>query len=100
MEYAVNIDRIIDDFYNVLATWPCTPTAPVNGAFYEDTTEIMHGFDLDAAAAALDELRLTDTDGAGIRNISADRPLEATRTYGTDSATSTDVATTLLPHCE
>jgi len=95
MEYAVNRDRIIDDVYNGLATWPGTPTAPVNGAFYEDTTEIMHGFDLDAAAAALDELGLTDTDGDGIRNISADRQLEFTLTYGNDSATWTDVATIL-----
>ncbi len=95
MEYAVNRDRIIDDVYNGLATWPGTPTAPVNGAFYEDTTEIMHGFDLDAAAAALDELGLTDTDGDGIRNISADRELEFTLTYGNDSATWTDIATIL-----
>lgn len=93
MEFAVNRDRIIDDVYNGLATWPGTPTAPVNGDFYEDTTGIMNPFDLEAAAAALDALGLTDTDGDGIRNISADRQLEFTLTYGNDSATWTDVAT-------
>ena len=95
MEYAVNRDRIIDDVYNGLATWPGTPTAPVNGAFYEDTTGIQHGFDLEAAAAALDELGLTDTDGDGIRNVSDDQELEFTLTYGNDSATWTDIATIL-----
>lgn len=95
MEYAVNRDRIIDDVYNGLATWPGSPTAPVNGAFYEDTTEIMHSFDLDAAAAALDELGITDTDGDGIRNLASGNNLEFTLTYGNDSATWTDVATIL-----
>jgi peptide/nickel transport system substrate-binding protein len=95
MEYAVDRMRVIDDVYNGLAELPGTPTAPVNGAFYEDTTGLMRMYDLAAAAAALDALGLVDTNGNGVRNISADRELEFTLTYGNDSATWTDIATIL-----
>jgi peptide/nickel transport system substrate-binding protein len=95
MEHAVDRMRIIDDVYNGLATLPGTPTAPVNTAFYEDTTGLMNMYDLEAAAAALDALGLTDTDGDGVRNIAPGRPLEFTLTYGNDSPVFTDIATIL-----
>lgn len=95
MEYAVDRMRVIDDVYNGLAEIPGTPVAPVNGAFYEDTTGLMRMYDLEAAAAALDALGLVDTNGNGVRNISATRELEFTLTYGNDSATWTDIATIL-----
>ncbi len=95
MERAVDRQRVIDDVYNGLAEIPGTPTAPANGAFYEDTTDLMRMYDLEAAAAALDELGLTDTDGDGIRNITPERELEFTLTYGNDSSTWTDIATIL-----
>lgn len=95
MERAVDRERVIEDVYNGLAELPGTPTAPANTAFYEDTTDLLRPFDLEAAAAALDELGLTDTDGDGVRNISSNRELEFTLTYGNDSATWTDIATIL-----
>jgi peptide/nickel transport system substrate-binding protein len=95
MEYAVDRFRIIEDVYNGLAEIPGTPTAPANAAFYEDTTGLMRMYDLEAAAAALDALGLTDTDGDGVRNIAPGRPLEFTLTYGNDSPVFTDIATIL-----
>jgi peptide/nickel transport system substrate-binding protein len=95
MEYAVDRMRVIEDVYNGLAELPGTPTAPVNTAFYEDTTGMMRMYDLEAAAAALDALGLVDTNGNGVRNITATRELEFTLTYGNDSATWTDIATIL-----
>jgi len=95
MERAVDRMRVIDDVYNGLAEIPGTPTAPANGAFYEDTTDLMRMYDLGAAGAALDALGLVDTNGNGVRNISATRELEFTLTYGNDSATWTDIATIL-----
>ncbi|MBA2666888.1 MAG: ABC transporter substrate-binding protein [Trueperaceae bacterium] len=95
MELAVDRMRVIDDVYNGLAEIPGTPTAPANAAFYEDTTGLMGEYDLAAAATALDELGLTDTDGDGVRNISAGRALEFTLTYGNDSPAFTDIATIL-----
>ena len=94
MERAVNRERVIEDVYNGLAQIPGTPTAPV-APFYEDTTDIMRAFDLQAASAALDELGLTDTDGDGVRNITPDRELEFTLTYNADSQVFTDIATIL-----
>jgi peptide/nickel transport system substrate-binding protein len=93
MEFAVDRERVIDDVYNGLAELPGTPTAPVNAAFYEDTTGLFNMYDLSAAAAALDALGLVDTNGNGVRNISASRELEFTLTYGNDSAVFTDIAT-------
>ena len=93
MEFAVNRQRVIDDVYNGLAVIPGTPTAPVDGTFYEDTTGLMNDFDLEAAAAALDELGVTDTDGDGTRNVPNGGNLEFALTYASDSATFTDIAT-------
>jgi peptide/nickel transport system substrate-binding protein len=93
MEYAVNRERIIEDVYNGLAQLPGTPTAPADGTFYEDTTDIMHEYDLEAARAALDELGVVDTDGNGVRNTPAGPDLESTMKYGVDSQTYTDIAT-------
>ncbi len=93
MEFAVDRERVIDDVYNGLAELPGTPTAPVNAAFYEDTTGLFNMYDLSAAAAALDALGLVDTNNNGVRNISATRELEFTLTYGNDSAVFTDIAT-------
>ncbi|MFN2322247.1 MAG: ABC transporter substrate-binding protein [Trueperaceae bacterium] len=95
MEYAVDRMRVIDDVYNGLAEIPGTPTAPANGAFFEDTTGLMRMYDLEAAAAALDALGYVDGDGDGVRNLTAERELEFTLTYGNDSATWTDIATIL-----
>jgi len=93
MEFAVDRWRVIDDVYNGLAELPGTPTAPVNAAFYEDTTGLFNMFDLEAAAEALDALGLVDTSGSGVRNITPERDLEFTLTYGSDSAVFTDIAT-------
>lgn len=94
MEYAVDRWRVIDDVYNGLATLPGTPTAPANGAFYEDTTGLMNMYDLQSAAAALDGLGYLDSDGDGIRNLPGGGPnLEFALTYASDSAVFTDIAT-------
>jgi peptide/nickel transport system substrate-binding protein len=94
MEQAVDRVRVIEDVYNGLAQIPGTPTAPI-APFYEDTTDIMRDFDLQAAGAALDELGLADTNGDGVRNITPDRELEFTLTYNADSQVFTDIATIL-----
>ncbi len=93
MEFAVDRERVIDDVYNGLATLPGTPTAPVNAAFYEDTTGMFNMFDLEAAAAALDALGIVDSDGDGIRNIPGGPNLEFSLTYASDSQVFTDIAT-------
>ena len=95
MEYAVDRQRVVDDVYNGLAQIPGTPTAPADGTFYVDTTDIMRDFSLDAAAAALDELGYTDTNGDGTRNLTDDQELEFTLTYSADSSVMTDIATIL-----
>jgi peptide/nickel transport system substrate-binding protein len=95
MEYAVDRMRVIEDVYNGLATLPGTPTAPANTEFYRDTTGLMNMFDLAAAAAALDELGIVDTDGNGVRNLPGGRDLEFTLTYNADSQVFTDIATIL-----
>jgi peptide/nickel transport system substrate-binding protein len=95
MEFAVDRARVIEDVYNGLATLPGTPTAPANTLFYKDTTGLMNMFDLEAAGAALDELGYTDSDGDGVRNVSAEQNLEFTLTYNADSPVFTDIATIL-----
>ncbi|MEX2542130.1 MAG: ABC transporter substrate-binding protein [Trueperaceae bacterium] len=93
MEHAVDRERVIEDVYNGLAELPGTPTAPADGTFYEDTTDLLNPFDLEAANAALAALGLEDTDGNGVRNTPAGPDLEFTVTYGIDSQTYTDIAT-------
>src|SRR5690606_34072909 len=95
MEYAVDRQRVIDDVYNGLAEIPGTPTAPADGTFYQDTTHLMNMFDLEAAAAALDALGITDTDGNGVRNVAPGKDLEFSLGYNVDSTTFTDIATIL-----
>ncbi len=95
VEYAVDRTRVIEDVYNGLAQIPGTPTAPVDGTFYNDTTALMNMFDLEAAASALDALGLTDSDGNGIRNMVAGDDIAFTLTYNADSSTFTDIATIL-----
>ncbi len=95
MQSAVDRQRIIETVYNGLATLPGTPTAPVDGTFYEDTTELLGSFDLDAAAAMLDEMGLTDTDGDGVRNITSEKELEFGLTYSVESSTTPAIVTIL-----
>lgn len=93
MEQAIDRDRIIDDVYNGLAEIPGTPTAPADGTFYEDTTDLLLPFDLEAAAAGLDALGIVDSDGNGVRNVPGGKDLEFSLTYNADSSTFTDMAT-------
>ncbi|MDZ7706029.1 MAG: ABC transporter substrate-binding protein [Trueperaceae bacterium] len=95
MEYAVDRQRIIDDVYNGLAQLPGTPTAPADGTFYTDTTDLMNMFDIDAAMSALDALDVVDTDGDGVRNAPGGGNVAFGLTYNVDSATYTDIATIL-----
>lgn len=95
MEFAVDRQRVIDDVYNGLAELPGTPTAPADGTFYQDTTGLMNMFDLEKAAAALDELGIVDTDGNGVRNVAPGKDLEFSLGYNVDSSTFTDIATIL-----
>src|SRR5690606_26805204 len=95
MEFAVDRQRVIDDVYNGLAAIPGTPTAPADGTSYQDTKHLMNMFDLEAAAAALDELGITDTDGNGVRNVAPGKDLEFSLGYNVDSTTFTDIATIL-----
>ena len=93
MQKAINRPRIIDTVYNGLASLPGHGVAPVNTAFYANTTAQLGKFDLAAAGAALDKLGLKDTDGDGIRNISKGKNLEFDLTYATDSSVYPPMAT-------
>ncbi|WP_420593502.1 ABC transporter substrate-binding protein [Deinococcus sp.] len=95
MQSAINRPRIIDTVYNSLASLPGHGVAPVNTAFYANTTAQLGKFDLAAAGAALDKLNLKDTDGDGIRNISKGKNLEVDLTYATDSSVYPPMATIL-----
>ena len=95
VEHAVDRERVINDVYNGLATLPGTPTAPADGTFYTDTTDLMRMYDLEQANAMLDELGYTDADGDGVRELPNGEPLEFTLTYNADSAIFTDIATIL-----
>ena len=95
MQSAVDRQRIIETVYNGLATLPGTPTAPADGTFYTDTTELLGTFDLEAAAQMLEEMGLTDTDGDGVRNISEGKQLEFGLTYSLDSSTTPAIVTIL-----
>ncbi len=85
IQSAVNRKRIIDDVYNGQAQLPGHMGVPPAGRFYTNTVRYMGNFDLNAANAALDAMGLKDTDGDGVRNISATKQLEFSLTYGTDS---------------
>ena len=95
MQSAVDRQRIIETVYNGLATLPGTPTAPADGTFYNDTTELLGSFDLEAAAQQLEDMGLTDTDGDGVRNISEGKQLEFGLTYSLDSSTTPAIVTIL-----
>ena len=95
MQSAINRPRLIDTVYNSLASLPGHGVAPVNTAFYANTTAQLGKFDLAAAGAALDKLNLKDTDGDGIRNISKGKNLEFDLTYATDSSVYPPMATIL-----
>ena len=82
---AINRKRIIEDVYNGQAQLPGHMGVPPAGRFYSDTKRYFGDFDLKAANAALDAMGLRDTDGDGVRNISANKQLEFSLTYGTDS---------------
>ncbi len=85
IQSAVNRKRIIDDVYNGQAQLPGHMGVPPAGRFYTNTNRYLGDFDLKAAGAALDAMGLRDTDGDGVRNISAAKQLEFSLTYGTDS---------------
>ena len=95
MQSAVDRQRIIETVYNGLATLPGTPTAPADGTFYSDTTELLGTFDLEVAAQQLEDMGLTDSDGDGVRNISEGKQLEFGLTYSLDSATAPAIVTIL-----
>ena len=95
MQKAINRQRIIDTVYNGLASLPGHGVAPVNKAFYVNTTAQLGKFDLTAAGKALDVLGIKDTDGDGIRNLPNGKNLEIDLTYGTDSSVYPPMATIL-----
>jgi peptide/nickel transport system substrate-binding protein len=82
---AVNRKRVIEDVYNGQAQLPGHMGVPPASRFYSDTKRFLGDFDLNAANTALDAMGLRDTDNDGVRNISANKQLEFSLTYGTDS---------------
>ncbi|HEX7022399.1 MAG TPA: ABC transporter substrate-binding protein, partial [Trueperaceae bacterium] len=76
MAYVLDRQRIINDVYNTLASEPGTPVAPTSSFYNPEVSQYFVEQDLDKAAAMLDELGYTDTDGDGIRNIDANHELE------------------------
>ncbi|MFD1733734.1 ABC transporter substrate-binding protein [Deinococcus malanensis] len=95
MQGAVNRERIIDTVYNGLASLPGHGVAPVNKAFYTNTTKQLGSFNLSAVNEALDAMGLNRKNAAGIRLLPNGKPLEFDLTYGTDSSVYPPIATIL-----
>jgi peptide/nickel transport system substrate-binding protein len=93
IQFAVNRSRIIDDVYNGQAQLPGHMGVPPAGRFYADTKRYLGEFSLARANARLDAMGLRDTDGDGVRNITANKNLEFSLTYGTDSSVFPPMAT-------
>ncbi len=92
MQSALNRDRIIDTVYNGLASLPGHGVAPVNKAWYANTTKQLGSFDLGDAGKALDALGVKKN-AAGMRVLPSGKALEFDLTYGTDSSVYPQIAT-------
>ena len=96
MAYVLDRDRIIEDVYNTLASYPGMGVSPIDETFYNPATaETFVEQDLEQAAAMLDELGYTDSDGDGIRELPNGKPLEFNLTTYVESPVYTPIATIL-----
>lgn len=93
MQAALNRQRIIDDVYNGLAALPGHGVAP-GTFFWKDTTAYLGTYDLQKAAALLDEMGLR-MGPDGVRRMKDGRPVRFTLTYASDSAVYPAIATIL-----
>lgn len=95
MAHAINYPRILEDVYNTLAILSGMPVLPSNQAFFNPEIEnYRRGYDLDKAAAILDEMGLT-VGSDGVRRLPSGRPLEFALTAPVDDGVQHDIATLL-----
>lgn len=95
MAYVLDRTRIIEDVFNTLASRPGTPVAPTSSFYNPEVEQYFVEQDLEQAAALLDELGYTDTDGDGVRNISPEQELEFSITSYVESTVYPPIATIL-----
>lgn len=96
MAYVLDRDRIIEDVYNTLASYPGLGVSPIDETFYNPATaDSFVAQDLEQAAAMLDELGYVDSDGNGVRELPNGEPLEFNLTTYVESPVYTPIATIL-----
>jgi peptide/nickel transport system substrate-binding protein len=85
MNSALNRDRIIESVFNGLASLPGHGVAPISD-WYFNTKEYFPNWNLKAAADALDAMGIKDSDGDGVRNLTAGKNFEFALTHAADSS--------------
>jgi len=96
MAYVLPRDRIIEDVFNTLASYPGLGVSPIDETFYNPAVEeYFVAQDLEQAAQILDEIGLTDSDGDGVRELPSGRPLEFNLTTYVESPVYEPIATIL-----
>lgn len=94
LQSAVNRQRIIDTVYNGLASLPGFGVAPISEWYNPATRGFFGAFNLQAAAAKLDDLGYKDTNRDGIRNFPGGGPnLEFNLLHAADSSIMPGIAT-------
>lgn len=100
MAHAIDYPRILEDVYNTLAILSGMPVLPSNQAFYNpEIDDHRRGYDLDKAAAILDEIGLT-ADANGVRRLPSGKALEFALTAAVDDEAQHDIATLLQQDLE
>ncbi len=85
MNNALNRERIIESVFNGLASLPGHGVAPISD-WYINTKQYFPSWNLKAAAEALDAIGIKDSDGDGVRNLTAGKNFEFSLTHAADSS--------------
>ena len=85
MNNALNRERIIESVFNGLASLPGHGVAPISD-WYINTKQYFPNWNLKAAAEILDGMGVKDTDGDGVRNLTAGKNFEFSLTHAADSS--------------
>ncbi len=85
MNNALNRERIIESVFNGLASLPGHGVAPISD-WYINTKQYFPNWNLKAAAETLDGMGVKDTDGDGVRNLTAGKNFEFSLTHAADSS--------------
>ena len=96
MAYVLDRDRIIEDVYNTLASYPGMGVSPIDTTFYNsETAETFVKQDLTKAGEMLDALGYADSNGDGVRELPSGKPLTFNLTTYVDSPVYTPIVTIL-----